>query len=77
MEYHSIKWHDDGRVTRLTREVNIQVHFIKDQVFEKDGEFISGVGIQIQGNGDNEHHLVEDTLILLKKIAEVKCGAGH
>ena len=66
MEYHSIKWLSDKIATRETKEVSLKC------VIGDDGKSIS-----LTGFGDFEHHLVEDSAILLKKIAEVKCGSGH
>lgn len=66
MEYHSIKWLDENTATRYTKEVNLKCEIL-------DG----GTRIYLTGTADLEHHLVEDSAILLKKMAEVKCGAGH
>lgn len=76
MEYHSIKWINDNIASRYTREVNIKFMIDRGR-FIKDGEEIDGFKIEFIGTGDTEHHLVEDCLILLKKIAEIKCGGGH
>lgn len=76
-EYHSIKWIDRNTATRLTREVRIKCTIIDHMKFEKDGEIINGVGIQLEGTADIEHHIVEDAAILLKKMCEVKCGVNH
>ena len=76
MEYHSIRWVDNNQVTRHTREVKILLNISKGK-FIKDGSEIDGYGIFISGTGDTEHHLIEDVLILLKKVAEVKCGGFH
>lgn len=66
MKYHSIKWHGSCVATRLTKEVNIRAEISSN-----------GKKIKIVGAGDCEHHLIEDTAILLNKMAEAKCGAGH
>lgn len=76
-EYYAIKWLDKMTAERHTREVTIRCKLTKGDVFVKDGEAIVGWGVKIEGSGDTEHHIVEDTMILLKKIAEVKCGGGH
>lgn len=52
--------------TRFTREVDLKCTILDD-----------GKRILLEGTADLEHHLVEDAAILLKKMAEVKCGAGH
>lgn len=77
MEYHPIKWLDDNTATRVTREVRLKCVILDKMKFLKDGEIIDGVGIHLEGTGDNEHHIVEDAAILLKKMAEIKCGGGH
>lgn len=66
MEYHSIKWLDENTATRYTREVNLKCEIL-------DG----GTRILLTGTADLEHHLVEDSAILLKKMALTKCGEGH
>lgn len=68
MEYHSIKWIEDNTATRHTKEV-----FIKCKVSKIGGEWM----IQLNGTGDFDHHLVEDSTILLKKMSEKICGGGH
>lgn len=65
-EYHAIKWRDKNTATRFTKEVDL-VCEIKD----------NGRSILLTGTADLEHHLVEDSMILLKKMAEIKCGYGH
>lgn len=65
-DFHSIRWVTPNIATRLTREVSIRAEISND-----------GKKIVVEGTGDCEHHLVEDTAILLKKMAIVKCGEGH
>ena len=66
-EYYSIKWNANKTVAkRKTAEVDLTCTILDN-----------GTQILLTGNADCEHHLVEDSLILLKKIAEVKCGGGH
>ena len=67
-ELHSIKWIDNNTATRLTNEVNLHC-----EIFDEGGLW----SIKLLGTADHEHHLVEDAAILLKKMAEVKCGGGH
>jgi hypothetical protein len=77
-EYYSIKWLDNNTAKRHSREVDIICTINKGGVFIKDGEPVLDVWtITLSGTGDTEHHLVEDSAILLKKIVEVKCGEGH
>lgn len=64
--YHSIKWVTPKVATRLTKEVDLVCEISSD-----------GRSISLRGTGDCEHHLVEDCAILLKKMAEIKCGPGH
>ena len=66
MEYHSIKWLDNNTATRYTKEVNLKCEILDN-----------GTRILLTGTADLQHHLVEDSAILLKKIAQVKCGEGH
>lgn len=75
-EYHAIKWIDNNTVSRRTREVDL-ICYIESGSFEKDGEYIKGVRIRLEGTADFEHHLIEDAAILLKKMAQIKCGEGH
>lgn len=65
-ELTSIKWLDDNTAIRITNEVRLQCKIT-------DG----GTSIVLTGTADLEHHLVEDSAILLKKMAQVKCGGGH
>jgi len=53
--YIDIKDMGDGRYTRRTKEVYIEAR-------------IDDKHIYITGEGDFNHHLIEDTIILLKKI---------
>jgi hypothetical protein len=62
-DFHAIKWITHNIATRKTREVDLRCEIL-------DG----GKRILLQGTADLEHHLVEDAAILLKKMAEVKCG---
>lgn len=66
MDYHGIRWIDDNTATRFTKEVDLKCCILDD-----------GKKILLTGTADLEHHLVEDATILLKKMAEVKCGGGH
>lgn len=68
MEYHAIKWVDENTATRETREVTLRC-----EIHDLGGRW----AIKLTGFGDLEHHIVEDSAILLKKMAEVKCGGGH
>ena len=77
MEYHGIKWIDNESATRLTREVCIAARIFKggNIPFVKDGEPLKDFWtIIITGQGDTEHHLVEDAAILLSKMCDKKCG---
>lgn len=65
-EYCSIKWIDKNTAIRVTREVNLRAEILDN-----------GTRIIVSGTADLEHHLIEDTTILLKKMAEEKCGEGH
>lgn len=65
-DYHSIRWIDNNTATRYTKEVNLKCEIL-------DG----GTRILLTGTADLEHHLVEDSSILLKKMCEKKCGGGH
>lgn len=67
-DFHAIKWVDENTATRFTHEVDLKCEIIKEP---------GKVGIRLVGVADCEHHLVEDSAILLKKIAEIKCGGGH
>lgn len=71
MEYHAIKWIDENRATRFTKEVNLNCHIICPS--EKFNKW----QIILTGEADLEHHLVEDSAILLKKMCEKKCGYEH
>lgn len=64
--YYSIKWLDKDTAVRKTKEVDLRCE-ISDQ----------GKRILLTGFADFEHHLVEDSAILLKKMTEVKCGSNH
>lgn len=64
-DYHAIRW-NGKTATRKTREVNLSCQIL-------DG----GKRIMLDGTADCEHHLVEDSAILLKKMAETICGEGH
>lgn len=78
-EYHSIKWISDNVATRKTREVDLKAVICPKVQFFKDNGIVeeNGYAITVTGTADTEHHLIEDTAILLKKMAEVKCGGGH
>lgn len=65
-EYHSIKWVNKNTATRYTKEVDLKCEILEN-----------GMRILLTGTADLEHHLVEDSAILLKKISEVKCGSEH
>ena len=65
-EYYGIKWLDPMTAERHTREVTIKCTLTKGDVFVKDGEAIIGWGVKIEGSGDTEHHIVEDTMILYR-----------
>lgn len=65
-EFFAIKWLDKNTAARKTREVDLKCEIL-------DG----GTRILLTGTADLEHHLVEDSAILLKKMAETKCGGGH
>lgn len=65
-EVYAIKWLDENTAARKTNEVSIVCRILD-----------SGKSIELKGVADCEHHLVEDSAILLKKMAEVKCGMGH
>lgn len=65
-EYYAIRWLDDNTAIRKTREVDLKCEIL-------DG----GTRILLSGTADLEHHLVEDSAILLKKMAEKKCGSDH
>lgn len=65
-DYHSIRWIDNNTATRHTKEVNLICKIL-------DG----GKRIEFTGTGDFEHHLIEDSAILMSKVASVKCGSGH
>lgn len=65
-EFHAIKWVDENTATRYTKEVDLVCRIL-------DG----GTKIILEGTADLEHHLVEDSAILLKKMALKKCGDGH
>lgn len=65
-EYHSIKWITPNAATRKTREVSLTCEISNE-----------GKRILLIGTADCEHHLVEDAAILLKKMAQVKCGQSH
>lgn len=67
-EYHAIKWITPDIATRKTKEVDLKCEIINEG---------NRWGIRLVGVADLEHHLVEDSAILLKKMAEVKCGGGH
>jgi hypothetical protein len=62
-ELCSIKWITKNIAIRKTNEVEIRVEILDN-----------GKRIVLHGTGDLEHHLIEDAAILLKKIAEVRCG---
>ena len=68
-EYHSIKWVDENTATRHTKEVSIKCIVEKCEA--------GGYNLLLSGHGDFEHHLVEDTCILLKKVSEKYCGGNH
>lgn len=65
-DYHAIKWEDENTATRFTKEVNLRCSITDN-----------GTRILLSGTADLEHHLVEDSAILLKKMCEKKCGGGH
>lgn len=69
MELHSIKWLDENTAIRRTGEVDLKCEIIP-------GADCDPVRILLTGTGDLKHHLVEDSAILLKKMAEVICGHG-
>lgn len=79
MDYHACKWLDENTAIRRTREVDLKCEIIKGGEFKReDGyPFQKGWTIKLTGTADLEHHLVEDAAILLKKMAETKCGGGH
>lgn len=79
MEYHAINWEDKNTATRRTREVDLKCEIIEGGMFYKEDGMSgqNGWTIILRGTADHEHHLVEDAAILLKKMAEVKCGGGH
>ena len=56
-EYYAIKEIKKNTFERKTKEVDITVNLFDD-----------GKRVVVSGIGDNKHHLVEDTIILLKKI---------
>jgi hypothetical protein len=62
-EYHAIKWVDENTATRYTKEVNLKCSILDN-----------GKRIILEGVGDLQHHLIEDSAILMNKIMEVKCG---
>lgn len=57
---------DENTAIRVTREVHLKCQILDN-----------GKRIILEGTADLEHHLVEDSAILLKRMAEVKCGEGH
>ncbi len=65
-DYHAIRWVDENIATRKTKEVNLRCEITN-----------GGTMISLTGFADLEHHLVEDSAILLKKMCEKKCGADH
>jgi hypothetical protein len=65
-DYHAIRWLSPKIATRKTREVEINATITDD-----------GKGILVSGRGDCMHHLVEDTAILMRKMAAKLCGEGH
>lgn len=65
-DYHSIRWVTPDIATRKTKEVDLRCEITN-----------GGTMISLSGFADLEHHLVEDSAILLKKMAIEKCGGGH
>jgi cell division protein ZapA (FtsZ GTPase activity inhibitor) len=64
MKYYPIKWNAKKTIARRkTAEVDIICTIFDD-----------GKSFLVSGTADCEHHLIEDAAILLKKMAEVKCG---
>lgn len=77
-EYYGCKWLDPNTAVRRTREVDLKAEIIRGGEFIKDGQPVNDAWtIKLSGTADTEHHLVEDAAILLKKMAETKCGGGH
>jgi imidazoleglycerol phosphate dehydratase HisB len=66
MKYYGFKDLGNGRFRRKTKEVDITVTLNRT--------IIDRNIIKVEGVGDLSHHLVEDTAILLNKIAEKICG---
>ena len=60
-DFYSIKWIDDNTAERKTREVSILARY-------KNHKFI------LKATGDLDHHILEDSCILINKMAEKICG---
>lgn len=78
-EYYAIKWIDENTARRKTKEVDLLCEIFPVGKFLPEGEVPNNNlwTIKLTGTADLEHHLVEDSSILLKKMAENKCGGGH
>lgn len=53
--YYGFRKEANGFYKRKTKEVYIEIELVDNT-------------IKVNGRGDLEHHLIEDTIILLKKI---------
>ena len=58
------------RIYRTTKETEIVLEFEKVKEYKGKCYFV------LRGNGDLEHHLIEDVMRVVNKLAELK-GIGH
>ena len=60
---------DSCKIERNTKETDISLNYFYD-------DSIDGYRIKIEGIGDFEHHLIEDIMLVINKLAELK-GINH
>lgn len=56
------------RIIRRTKETEIKLVF--------DKPYCDCCGIEIKGSGDLDHHLIEDVMLVINKLSEIK-GVNH